>query len=72
MIVRIIPVREKVPLALTPSPSSMRERGAGGDSKCDRNQGWKLQRGKPTRNPILMVDCMFEGEQTSFEDDRYA
>ncbi|XGB43260.1 MAG: hypothetical protein LVS60_05650 [Nodosilinea sp. LVE1205-7] len=36
-----------------------------------RNQGWELQRVKPTRDPIIRVDCVVEGEQTSFEDDRY-
>ncbi|XGB42132.1 MAG: hypothetical protein LVS60_18540 [Nodosilinea sp. LVE1205-7] len=38
---------------------------------CDLTQGWKLQRVKPTRDPILRVDCVVEGEQTSFEDERY-
>ena len=32
---------------------------------------WKLKRVRPTRDPILKVDCIFEGEQTSFEDNRY-
>ncbi|MCL1470395.1 hypothetical protein [Argonema antarcticum] len=32
---------------------------------------WKLIRVEPTGLPILKVDCIFEGEQTSFmEDDR--
>lgn len=32
---------------------------------------WKLIRVEPTGNSILKADCIFEGEQTSFEDDRY-
>ena len=32
---------------------------------------WKLKRVKPTKDPILKVNCVFEGEQTSFEDTRY-
>lgn len=39
--------------------------------KMGRLNGWKLKRVKPTKDPILKVDCVFEGEQTSFEDDRY-
>ena len=42
--------------------------------KCrnmERKYGWKLKRVKPTRDPILKVDCIFDGEQTSFEDARY-
>lgn len=43
-------------------------------SKCRemaKKYGWKLKRVKPTRDKTLKVDCVFEGEQTSFEDDRY-
>ena len=29
-----------------------------------------LERIEPTKDPILKWDCVFEGEQTSFEDDR--
>ncbi|MDA0269062.1 MAG: hypothetical protein O3A14_19405 [Cyanobacteria bacterium] len=36
-----------------------------------RRNGWRLKRLKPTRDPILKVDCVFDGEQTSFEDNRY-
>ena len=32
---------------------------------------WKLKRVRPTGDPILKVNCIFEGEQTSFEDERY-
>ncbi|MBD2184822.1 hypothetical protein H6S82_01125 [Planktothrix sp. FACHB-1355] len=42
--------------------------------KCrdmERKYGWKLKAIKPTSDPILKVDCVFEGEQTSFEDERY-
>jgi hypothetical protein len=33
--------------------------------------GWKLKQVKTTKDPILKVDCVFYGSQTSFEDDRY-
>ena len=42
--------------------------------KCrdmERKYGWELKDIKPTRNPILKVNCVFYGEQTSFEDERY-
>ncbi len=42
--------------------------------KCrdmERKYGWELKNIRPTRNPILKVDCVFYGEQTSFEDERY-
>lgn len=32
--------------------------------------GWKLLGWRLTNDPILKVDCVFEGEQTSFEDER--
>jgi hypothetical protein len=32
---------------------------------------WKLKRVRPTGDPVLKVNCIFEGEQTSFEDTRY-
>ena len=42
--------------------------------KCrdmERKYGWKLKRVKPTGDPTLKVDCVFYGQQTSFEDERY-
>ncbi len=36
-----------------------------------KRNGWKLKRINPTRDPILKVDCVFYGKQTSFEDTRY-
>jgi hypothetical protein len=42
--------------------------------KCyemERRYGWRLKRIKPTKDKILKVDCVFRGEQTSFEDERY-
>jgi len=42
--------------------------------KCremEQKYGWKLKAIKPTRDPTLKVDCVFHGEQTSFEDERY-
>lgn len=36
-----------------------------------RKYGWVLKRIKLTRDPILKVDCVFQGQQTSFEDKRY-
>lgn len=33
--------------------------------------GWKLVRVEPTGDRVLKVDCIFEGEQTSFEETRY-
>ena len=40
------------------------------EEMADRN-GWRLKRVEPTQDPILKVDCIFYGEQTSFEDIRY-
>ncbi|HAG83751.1 MAG TPA: hypothetical protein DCL61_22030 [Cyanobacteria bacterium UBA12227] len=34
----------------------------------EKKYGWKLKRVEPTNNPILPVDCIFEGKQTSFQD----
>jgi len=31
---------------------------------------WTLKRVRPTGDPILKVDCIFEGEQTRFYDNR--
>lgn len=48
--------------------------GATDPQKCremERKYGWKLKRIKPTKDKVLKVDCVFEGEQTSFEDERY-
>lgn len=42
--------------------------------KCrdmERKYGWELKEIKPTRDPTLKVNCVFYGEQTSFEDERY-
>lgn len=39
--------------------------------KMGERNGWALKRVEPTRDKILKVNCVFEGEQTSFEDDRY-
>jgi hypothetical protein len=36
-----------------------------------KQYGWKLKRIQPTKNKILKVDCVFEGEQISFEDKHY-
>ena len=36
-----------------------------------RRYGWKLKRIKQTRDPILKVNCVFYGQQTSFEDERH-
>lgn len=36
----------------------------------DRN-GWRLKRVEPTKDQTLKVNCIFYGEQTSFEDERY-
>jgi hypothetical protein len=42
--------------------------------KCrdmEQKYGWKLKRIKRTRDNTLKVDCVFYGEQISFEDERY-
>lgn len=44
-------------------PAQCREMG--------KRNGWRLKRVEPTKDPILKVDCVFYGEQTSFEDTRY-
>ena len=36
-----------------------------------RKYGWNLVEIRLTKDKILKVDCVFEGEQTSFEDNRY-
>lgn len=36
-----------------------------------KKYNWKLKEVKPTNDKVLKVDCIFEGEQTSFEDERY-
>lgn len=36
-----------------------------------RKYGWKLKTVRPTFDPILKVDCVFEGPQTTFGDERY-
>lgn len=36
-----------------------------------KRNGWKLKRIRKTKDPILEVDCIFYGKQTSFEDTRY-
>ncbi len=36
-----------------------------------RRNGWDLKEVRPTKDPILKADCVFKGEQTSFEDSRY-
>jgi hypothetical protein len=30
--------------------------------------GWQIKDIRPTKNSILKVDCVFYGEQTSFQD----
>lgn len=42
--------------------------------KCDemaKRYDWELKEVRQTKDPVLKVDCVFEGEQTSFEDTRY-
>lgn len=36
-----------------------------------KRNGWRLKRIQKTKDPILKVDCVFYGEQTTFEDERY-
>lgn len=38
--------------------------------KMGKRNGWNLMRVEPTGDPILKANCVFEGEQTSFEDER--
>jgi hypothetical protein len=48
--------------------------GASDPQKCremGKQYGWRLKTVKPAKSTILKVDCVFEGEQTSFEDERY-
>lgn len=35
-----------------------------------KRYGWELLGWRKTNNPVLKVDCVFKGEQTSFEDER--
>jgi len=39
--------------------------------KMGKKYGWELKRIRDNGTPILSKDCVFEGEQTSFEDTRY-
>ena len=42
--------------------------------KClemQQKYGWELKDIRPTRDSTLKVNCVFYGEQTSFEDKRY-
>jgi hypothetical protein len=36
-----------------------------------KRYGWRLKAVRKTKDPTLKVDCVFDGEQTSFEDERY-
>jgi hypothetical protein len=33
----------------------------------EKKYGWKLKRVEPNNDPILPVDCIFKGKQTSFQ-----
>ena len=47
--------------------------GAASPEDCENmgnRNGWKLRRVEFTGRPVLEVDCVFDGEQTSFEDER--
>jgi hypothetical protein len=39
--------------------------------EMEQKYGWKLVEVRQTQDKILKVDCVFEGEQTTFEDNRY-
>lgn len=39
--------------------------------EMESKYGWTLVDVVPKKDPTLKVDCIFEGEQTSFEDTRY-
>ena len=39
--------------------------------EMERKYGWQLEDVIETEDPIIEVDCIFLGEQTSFEDERY-
>jgi hypothetical protein len=39
--------------------------------KMGERNGWDLIDIRPNGDRILSVDCVFDGEQTSFEDERY-
>jgi hypothetical protein len=39
--------------------------------KMAKDNNWELKRVEPTSSPILKVDCVFKGPQTSFQDDWY-
>ena len=48
--------------------------GATDPSRCEamaKRYGWQLKAIRRTRGAMLKVDCVFFGEQTSFEDERY-
>lgn len=39
--------------------------------EMSKQYNWKLKRIVRTRDSLLPIDCVFVGEQTSFEDTRY-
>ncbi|NER96276.1 MAG: hypothetical protein F6J86_20935 [Symploca sp. SIO1B1] len=39
--------------------------------EMERKYGWRLKTIRRTRDPTLKVNCVFYGQQTSFEDKRY-
>lgn len=39
--------------------------------RMGKRNGWQLKDTRETGDPILAVDCIFEGKQTSFEDTTY-
>ena len=48
--------------------------GATDPSRCEqmaKRYGWQLKAIRRTGDAMLKVDCVFFGEQTSFEDERY-
>ncbi|NER29089.1 MAG: hypothetical protein F6J89_15995 [Symploca sp. SIO1C4] len=58
---------------MTDSSTGENVHAATSPEKCremERKYGWELKQIKPTRDQTLKVNCVFSGEQTSFEDER--
>ncbi|MFW5667524.1 MAG: hypothetical protein ACOC2Z_18640, partial [Coleofasciculus sp.] len=72
--IRKIMIKSGTGDSLDYDPTKENVHAATDPDKCrdmERRNGWRLKKIKPTRDPTLKVDCVFYGEQTTFEDERY-
>lgn len=60
------------PLFLSMTKKKENRHSATNKEQCKKmalRNGWKLIKIEPTRDKILKVDCIFEGEQTTFMEE---